>query len=261
MKPLHLFLLCSFPSAITLNAQDGTLDPTFDGDGIAITDLGSSPQEGRGVTVQADGKVVVVGNTYGTFSDAIALRYQSNGLLDPTFNGTGHVTSDLFGGEDGMKAVAVQADGKIVAAGFSNDGNDGITLWRYNSNGTLDSGFDGDGHNTIHMGSIGCGAQGITFQPDGKILVASQSWGPTGWVFTLLRFNTNGTLDNTFSGDGKLTTDLPTPHEISYAVAVQSDGKIVLVGEANTVPLPISPRCAIRRPARSTTPSAVATAS
>ena len=101
---------------------DGSLDPTFDGDGRVLTDFGLDFDVASGIAIQADGKIVAAG-TSGEFDAAnFALaRYNPDGSLDPTFDGDGRVLTD-FGARDEGFDVAIQADGKIVAAGFSDAG-------------------------------------------------------------------------------------------------------------------------------------------
>jgi len=111
-------------------ASPGDLDLTSSGDGKQKTDFGKS-DFANGVALQADGKIVVVGN--GDVDDDFALaRYNPNGSLDPSFSGNGKQTTD-FGGPDAAHAVALQANGKIVAVGhgLDGDGTQGFALARY----------------------------------------------------------------------------------------------------------------------------------
>src|SRR6266540_406224 len=131
----------------------GQLDPTFDGDGKVVTDLGES-EGGGDVAVQADGKIVVVGGirivANGPVDFAVA-RYNPDGSLDTSFDGDGKVVTDFGGTNDEASAVAVQAaDGKIVAAGTTVPGvhRFDFALARYNADGSLDPSFDGDGRVT-----------------------------------------------------------------------------------------------------------------
>ncbi len=104
--------------------------------------------------------------------------------------------------------MAIQADGKIVAAGVPAD----VALARYNPNGCLDASFDGDGKEMTDLGGLGHGANEVAIEADGKIIVGGSacSSGVCG-DFALARYNPNGTLDTTFSGDGKQTTISATP--------------------------------------------------
>ena len=153
--------------------------------------------------------------------------------LDPTFGGTGKVTTDFSGSEDSASSVAVQADGKIVAAGYSYPGPD-FAVVRYNSDGSLDPSFGGTGKVTTNVISWDI-ATSVAIQADGKIVAAGGS-GSSGSIddFALVRYNTDGSLDTSFGGTGKVTTDFGS-YDSAYSVAIQADGKIVAAGSsANT---------------------------
>ena len=163
------------------------------------------------------------------------------GDLDVTFGGDGTVTT-AAGGDSYANDVAIQADGKIVVAGAGELGNefdDGTFLVaRYNLNGSLDTSFGG-GDGIVKTTFIGGGdrAEGVVVQPDGRIVVAGWARGfEEEEVFAVARYNADGSLDGTFGGDGKVTTNFPageaqTQRSRANAVALQSDGRIVVVGE------------------------------
>ncbi len=198
---------------------NGSLDPSFSGDGRQTTDFGDD-DVATGAAIQGDGKIVVVGGGGGGDDFALA-RYNPNGTLDLTFSGDGKQTTDL-GGEDKANTVALQANGKIIAVGEG--GNGDFALARYNPTGTLDTSFSGDGKQTTPFAGHD-EAQGVAIQEDGKIVVV-------GHGFAIARYNPNGSLDTSFSGDGKRTTtdfgDFGPPD--ATAVAIQDDGKIIVVG-------------------------------
>jgi len=209
--------------------DNGSLDTGFDGDGIATTGFDSFyGVAGNSVTVQANGKILVAGNNAGDFAfyyDNFALvRYNSNGSLDTGFDGDGKVTTD-FGFDDHGNSVAVQANGKILVTGSSN-GN--FALVRYNSNGSLDTSFDGDGKVTTDFGFDDYG-NSVTVQTNGKILVAGTEITDNGRAIALVRYRSNGSLDASFDGDGKVTTDFSFYNE-GQSVIVQVDGKILVAG-------------------------------
>lgn len=117
--------------------------PTFDvGTGIVTTAVGPE-SAGRGVTVQADGKIVVAGYTYNGSNDTFALiRYDSNGTLDTSF-GTGGIVTTAVGASSSGESVTLQADGKIVVAGRGgSSGSRTFALTRYDSNGSFDMTFN-----------------------------------------------------------------------------------------------------------------------
>ncbi|MDO9104182.1 MAG: putative Ig domain-containing protein, partial [Methylovulum sp.] len=213
--------------------SNGHLDSGFADGGKASTALGAFDDIGRAVAIQADGKILVAGTSdNGSNSDFALLRYNIDGSLDSSFSGDGKLTTALGSGEDYAYAVSVQADGKILVAGYSsNGGNEDFALVRYNSNGSLDSSFSGDGKVSTDFGTSSDYAYDMILQADGKILVVGTSHGSGGTRFALARYNTDGSLDTGFSGDGKTTTELGLFGDEGYAVSVQSDGKILVAGE------------------------------
>src|SRR6185295_1528746 len=220
---------------------NGTLDTSFSGDGRQTTDFAGIDDGATGVALQSDGKLVVVGRTgfgspFGNSFDFALARYNTNGTLDTSFSGDGKQTAS-FGESDVAKGVAVQGDGKIVAVGFSCNGNPDTTcdfaLARFNTNGSFDTSFSGDGKQTADLGDIDI-ADATRVQGDGKIVaVGNVSQLPGGTTdFALARFNSNGSLDTSFSGDGKQTTDFGSSSDRAHGVAIQADGKIVAAGQS-----------------------------
>jgi len=231
MKTIFTFLLCGL--LITkAYSQPGSLDNTFGTNGKVITPIGTSTDIARAIAVQSDGKIIAAGQSQnGTNPGTFALaRYNINGTLDNTFDGDGKVTTAIA--SNGIAfAVAIQSDGKIVVAGFASNGaNNDFALARYNTNGSLDNTFDGDGKLTTDFGSGNDQPNALAIQSDGKIVVAGLASNGTNDDFALARYNTNGTLDNTFDGDGKLTTDFSSGIDRGFGVTIQSDGKIVVAG-------------------------------
>jgi len=112
---------------------DGSLDTTFSGDGLLTTDFGNNEDRAYAVALQADGKIVATGNaSIGITNDFALARYNPDGSLDTTFDTDGLLTTDFGNSEDRAYAMALQADGKIVAAGYaSNGGLNDFALARY----------------------------------------------------------------------------------------------------------------------------------
>ncbi len=211
---------------------NGSLDSTFDGDGKVITDIGGSIDQAYGVAIQSDGKIVVAGHSYtssGYYNFAV-VRYDTNGSLDSTFGGDGKVTTSINYG-DHAYSVAIQSNGKIVVAGYSQLGNQDFAVVRYDTNGSLDGTFSGDGKVTTPVGTSNDIAYSVAIQSDGKIVVAgkSESSGAND-DFAVVRYDTDGNLDDTFDGNGKVTTDTGSNKDSAMSVAIQSDGKIIAVG-------------------------------
>ncbi len=219
--------------AIARYNSNGTLDTGFSGDGRQVTDFGQD-DAATGVALQADGKIVVVGTALaifpGTPTDDFAIaRYNSNGTLDTSFSGDGKQTTDFggIGGFDAGKGVAIQTNGKIIAVGRAGVANGDFGLARYNSNGTLDTSFSGNGKQVTDFGGSE-EAHGVAVQSDGQIVAVGRAGGSDS-DFALARYNPNGSLDTSFSGDGKQTTNFGFT-DFANQVALQTDGRIVAVG-------------------------------
>ncbi|MFH9552814.1 calcium-binding protein [Streptomyces sp. NPDC017435] len=162
------------------------------------------------------------------------------GGLDATFSGDGKVLTDIAD-DDRANDVAVQPDGKIVSVGASVDGSvaeSRFALTRHNPDGTPDTGFGGDGTVTTAINNMGASLQwseahAVALQADGKIVVVGGSWREYEdccW-FVVARYNPDGTLDDSFSGDGRVFADLDGPTE-ARDVAIDSAGRIVAAGYA-----------------------------
>ncbi|MEX1047619.1 MAG: hypothetical protein WD050_09505 [Actinomycetota bacterium] len=154
------------------------------------------------------------------------------GDLDSSFGGTGKVTTAFGTSHDDANAVAIQPDGKVVAAGSTESGATGydFALARYNTDGTLDSSFDGDGRVVTPILDSWDFAQAVVVQPDSKIVAGGWAWNGTDYDFAIARYNSDGSLDSSFDGDGLVTTPIASSHDEIYALALQSDGKIVAGG-------------------------------
>jgi uncharacterized delta-60 repeat protein len=210
---------------------DGTLDNTFSGDGKVVTPIGTGGDEAHALFVQVNGKISVAGySNNGSNRDFALARYNADGTLDNTFSGDGKLTTAIGTSDDQASAIAIQGDGKIIAAGYSANGYNDFALARYNANGILDNTFSGDGKLTTAIGTGNDAASAAAIQGDGKIIAAGYTDNGSNYDFALIRYNADGTLDNTFSGDGKITTDFGTGNDIAYAVAIQVDAKIVAAG-------------------------------
>jgi uncharacterized delta-60 repeat protein len=229
--------------ALARYTTSGSLDTSFGSGGTVTTKVGSFTDYGaRGIAVQSDGKIVLAGAASFKAGTEFALaRYTTSGALDASFGSKG-IGSTQLGSFDIAYAEAIQADGKIVAAGTSNQGPPGTTgpydfaMVRYNSDGSLDTSFGSGGKVlTAFPGEGQTSINGITLQSDGKIVVAGDVGpgpGDSGEQFTVARYNANGTLDTSFGGTGTVIVPTVTGGNTEQAtsVEVQSDGKIVATG-------------------------------
>jgi uncharacterized delta-60 repeat protein len=206
-----VILFYSLPS----HGQFGVLDGDFDGDGIVITSVGDKTDRGVSVAVQNDGKIVVAGYTYGTSDyDVVVLRYNVDGTLDNSFSFDGKVTLDI-GYNEYTKSMTIQDDGKIIVVGYTSNGNDNdYFVARFNVDGTLDNTFDSDGKLLTNFGNSDV-ASDVIVQDDGKIIVMGYS-SDINNNFSMAKYNANGSLDNSFSVDGKVTADFGGDRYRSY---------------------------------------------
>ncbi len=202
---------------LLLNA--GALDPTFGNGGIVSTLFKGGGAVGT-VLIQPDHKIIVASVDSGF---AVA-RYLENGSLDTTFGRGGILIPSITGNEE---AAALQSDGKILVVGFirPNKTTQQMVMDRYNANGTLDTSFGNNGMVTTNFAG-GSLAHAVVIQPDGKIVLGGISSG-----FAFARFNPNGTVDSSFGTNGQDTVSLNGGSGWLTSMALQSDGKIVAVGD------------------------------
>jgi uncharacterized delta-60 repeat protein len=222
----------NYDFAITRYNLNGALDNTFGTGGITITPLGSSNDFLFAMTIQSDGKIVTVGRSFnGNDGDIAVVRYNSYGTPDNTFGTNGIVTTDINSENDVAYSVNVQSDGKIIVAGYTDNGTDyDIFVIRYNSNGTMDNTFGNNGIIITQVGSSDEIAYSVKVQSDGKILTAGYSSNGNDNDFAVIRYNENGSLDNTFGTNGIVTTQVGASGDYAYSISIQNDGKIVLSG-------------------------------
>ncbi len=226
----------------------GELDMSFGNGGKVQTDFSEFSDIVYDMVVQPDGKIVAVGvNRYVTSFNvtennfAIA-RYNSDGSLDTSFGTGGKVSTDFHNTDDAAYGVALQSDGKIIVVGSSErslGSDEDLAIARYNSNGTLDTTFGTGGKVTIDFDTRENAAKAVIVQPDNKILVGGYArlmhQFYTDLDFVLIRYNSDGSLDTTFDGDGIATTDFSSPQNPSSAddivsLALMPDGRILAGG-------------------------------
>jgi uncharacterized delta-60 repeat protein len=204
---------------------DGSLDQSFGTNGKATFDVPGTQEIIFDIALQSDGKIVAVGVSG---LDFLTMRINGNGFVDPTFGGSGFVTTNI-GIADEAAAVAIQPDGKIVVAGRTDQDTVNFGLVRYNPDGTLDRTFTFDGISTVDFNGRNDLASSVALQADGKIVVAGRTAGQDGLNSAVARLNTDGTIDTTFAGDGKVITDTVPGSEQVQKVQIESGDRIVAV--------------------------------
>jgi|GEM_PF-2265606 len=216
---------------------NGTLDNSFDGDGVVTTQLGPSityTDDPMAIKLQTDGKILICGLSYEFISEAVVVRYNTNGSLDGSF-GAGGIVYVSDQGVNKITDMAVLANGDIFLLTTSSDFFRYLVLIKLNINGSHNAGFGTGGvvKLTVNNNYEPDFTQ-LEIQTDGKFVVAGTPFrfpGPGDPNFLLVRININGTLDNTFGTGGAMEADAGTAERDNLAdVALQSDGKIIATG-------------------------------
>ena len=217
-------------AVVRFNA-DGSPDTGFGSAGLVITDIpgGDTFDVAYGVAIQPDGKIVVSGTADAGANDcACVVRYLPDGTLDTFFgSGTGIVVFDASSGGAGHceTRVALQPDGRIVLGGYLGGGWIGAFAARLNSDGSLDTGFNGTGkRGWMEPGSTDERMHALALLPDGRILLAGANDGNGTRTFIVWRVSPDGA---TIAG---ARFSYGTEVAEAYGMAVQSDGKIELAG-------------------------------
>ena len=227
--------------AVARFTSSGVLDPAFGTGGKVTTDFNGQVDEAWAALIQPDGAIVVAGHAatntaLGPDNDFAVARYTGTGTLDASFGTGGKVMTNIGGRTDLAHAAALQSDGKIVVTGrVANGGGDNpdVGIVRYGADGTLDTGFGTQGKVQIDLtGGEWDEASDIVIQSDGKLLVAVQALVGSTFDFEVARFTPGGALDPGFGTQGVATAAIGAQHDFARAMALQSDGKIVVVGSA-----------------------------
>jgi uncharacterized delta-60 repeat protein len=219
--------------ALARYTADGTLDTTFGKKGKVITAVSGHDVWFDGMAMDGSGRIVLAGQSDGVTPTLV--RYTPNGALDTSFGTGGVLMTNISAINSGVNVV-LQPDGKIVLACTPIDpatNSHEFMAARFNANGTVDSTFGSGGVVTTHLGGDD-GIGGMTIQGDGKIVLVGHETDGNYNVSTLylVRYNTDGTLDNTFGSSGVVSlTNAPGIVPTPRGVAVQSDGQIVFGGD------------------------------
>jgi uncharacterized delta-60 repeat protein len=212
---------------------DGTLDTSFGGgDGKVSTNFTAGNDLANGVAIAPGGAIVAAGSAGVEGADprfALA-RYNSDGTLDTSFGGDGKVMTNFTAGTDVALGLVLRPDGRVVAAGTAGRTNHRFALAAYETDGTLDASFGGDGRVTTDFTPGFDGATALTIRPDGTVVAAGSA--RDGARFALAQYETDGNLDASFGGDGKVTTNFTANFDFALGVALQTDGRVVAAGTA-----------------------------
>ena len=212
---------------------NGSYDTTFGGTGKVVPSIGFFVN-GTSLLIQPDGRIIQAGflfNGTTNSNDFAAARYLPNGTLDNSFDGNGLVTTNRTAASDDKSYGAfLQPDGKLILVGTTAADTAAATdilIVRYNSDGSLDGTFAGAGVLTVSFPDFSEGANAVTVQPDGKILMAGYlSAGATGRDGLLVRLNANGTVDGGFGSGGVVITPITLGNDEFLSIKVGTDGSI-----------------------------------
>lgn len=215
---------------------NGILDSDFDSDGTVLVDVGGDTTDiTEDIALQSDGKLIVVGSVNdGPKSDFLVMRYSSSGTLDSSFGSGGITRTPIGSNNDSAKSVVIQANGRIIVAGLSDNGvSNDIAIARYTTQGDLDTTFSGDGKDTQDVRGGVDEANDVVLQIDEKIVITGSSANGSNNDFLVMRYKSDGQLDTSFSGDGAMTIDVGGVYDIAEKVAIQPNNKIVIAGHSN----------------------------
>lgn len=227
----RLIVLGFFFNLIYLNAAINYLDTTFGTRGI-VTSVINSSSKINGLALDINGNIVAVGNTVKDgLSNLFVSRYTSAGLLDNSFGSNGGVI--VYALQSNANAVAIDANNKIIVAG--NDGSNNIILLRYTTTGILDSSFAVGGIATLSIGD-GSTNNAMVIDNNGKIVVAGNALVNGQIQLFIARFNSNGTIDNSFGiNNNGYNTITANAYYKGTALAIDLNSNLIVAGSASTL--------------------------
>lgn len=227
---IRLFSLCFVVIILTCyDVSAAMLDPEFGNDGRVAVELGIYGDRATAVVVQPDGKIVVAGSSSSASNlNFMIFRLLEDGSLDPDFNYDGTVTFSIGFFDDEILTLALQDDGKIVAAGYSSNGTDrDFAMVRYNSDGSLDRNFGMEGMVVTSVGNSDDEITGLALQDDGAIVVTGSTLGTAGRVVVLGRYLADGSLDTGFGDDGFSFTGVGKEAQAESVALLENKGIVV----------------------------------
>ncbi|MBK9425836.1 MAG: T9SS type A sorting domain-containing protein [Bacteroidetes bacterium] len=229
MKFAYIVILMLLNSTVLFGQSAGTLDITFDSDGLLLSNPGSIEDRGVAIATQPDGKIVVAGNSaLANDRRSIVSRFLPDGSIDLSFGVNGHRILNMQPGvNDFFNSVLIQPDGKILLSGPSGSG----IIFRTNvarllANGALDTGFGINGMKTYIFSGGSCIPYAMKLDASGRILIGGNE---SNNLF-VLRLLADGNVDSTFSGDG-IAVDLPPGiFALAFGMCIDNVGRIITVG-------------------------------
>lgn len=223
--------------AVVRYLDDGSVDMDFGVDGLATCAFSQGNDRANGIAVLDDGKIILSGYASGAVGDSIAVtRLNSDGTVDGSFGTGGRVRAAIPNRNTIGQGMVVGSDGGIVVVGYSVPPfavDPTAMVARFTADGMLDVGFNGTGLRELPVaGSVSSIMNGVAVQSDGKV-VACGAVTTTTSDFRVVRLNADGSDDNTFNTTGSTVTDFTGSFDRANALALQDDGRIVVVGATN----------------------------
>ncbi len=230
--------------------RDGTFDTTFDSDGIVLYDDINFLFQGNSITIDSQGRILVTGyrddynGLIGNGFDMIIWRYNSDGTLDTSFGTNGVVVHNNAAGGNGTdvgRSITLDSQGRILVTGYSENSssNHDMVIWRFNSDGTLDTSFGTNGvvvHHNAAGGNEDDEGRSIIVDGQSRILVAGSSWNSGGnHDMVIWRFNSDGTLDTSFGTNGAVVHHNAAGgnrHDRGFSIVLDSQGRILVTGHS-----------------------------
>ena len=228
-----------YDAALVRYNFDGEIDTTFGTKGIVTTSRPGNDYITSAAIQTIEGgeeKIIAAGYSGETGTkDFLLARYNLSGTIDSTFGTDGIAVTPIGSRDDEIQSIVIQENGKIIAAGFTNNGsNYDFAVARYTPDGELDITFGGAGFVTTPIGEKDERANSAVIEPagmaDGKIIAAGTSYNGTDFDFALVRYNSDGELDNDFGTGGIVTTLIGSKRDEANSAAIQKDGRIIAGG-------------------------------
>jgi uncharacterized delta-60 repeat protein len=223
---------------VTRYNTNGSLDNTFGIAGVASANINGFTAQTTDLIIQPDGKILVSGYyNDGIYDNGLLMRYNTNGTLDNTFGVAGLIILQaVFSANQQFNKLALQADGKIVTGGWTDNGIFNLRhnlITRHKTNGQLDSSFAVNGIFINIPNNAQNEVLDLKIQPDGKIVFCGYTQN-VQFMFdfqaTLSRITTTGVLDSVFATNGLATFNLSSDDESAFDMVIEPNGKITISG-------------------------------
>ncbi len=209
--------------------SDGNPDSTFGSNGSVITGLQTIDYELSGFTVQADGKILTTGTCVSLQPQYAMLRYNATGTIDTAFGSGGMVYFPIQSPQSRPVAVAERPDGKLSVAVCKYYNHPTVTLYGFNSDGSVDNAFGTNGKVTASPLNPGV-LFAMLIRPDGNIMVTGSAGIDNFNAIFVLSYKADGTPDALFDRDGLSIITADSKHRAGEAIALSPDGDIIIAG-------------------------------